>query len=230
VASVAPQLWGNEYYRAQLSRALVNVCCELPETKLLDTASFKAMITGDRMTGRFPYGKPFHFLPKAGHLFAANEFPAITDHSLGFWRRIFIVPFNRDFTKDPERVNSRELAAKLKTMTPAVVAWALEGAVRLMQQGEYTIPASHEQAVQQWRLETNNVAAWLEDGQWGYGLAWEPAMKLFDHYKLWCWENGNLPVGSRKFFTRLGDLGVEKRTTNSGKQYQVVGKKAFHVG
>jgi len=49
VCSIVPQNLGQDYSRALLAEKLLNVVVELRELELLDAASFKAIVAGDRL-------------------------------------------------------------------------------------------------------------------------------------------------------------------------------------
>jgi P4 family phage/plasmid primase-like protien len=99
ISAIPPQDMDQEYRRAMLASSRLNVVNELPEADILASESVKAMISGDLMTGRHIRQAPFEFVPKAGHLFSANNLPGVRDMSLGFWRRWLVVPFERTFHK-----------------------------------------------------------------------------------------------------------------------------------
>ena len=70
--AIAPQDFGNEYRAAMLAGKLLNIVTELPETEILDSESFKAVVAGDSLTGRHIRQAPFTFRPIAGHMFASK--------------------------------------------------------------------------------------------------------------------------------------------------------------
>ena len=158
--SVEPQLWGKEYNRAQLAGVRINLVPELPKAEILATSNYKQIITGDITSARNPYGKPFTFRPVAGHLFLTNALPAVTDHSHGFWRRQAVLEWRHKFKgKDTEAgLTDYIIADEL----PGVVAWAIAGAVRVMNRGRYDVPEASKKAVETWKQDSNSVALWID--------------------------------------------------------------------
>lgn len=220
--AVRPQDWGSEYQRAQLAGAMINIVAELPSSAIAEGGSFKAIITGDPTSARQIYQRPFTFRPRCAHIFSANEYPHALDTSDGFWRRVLVLTMNRRFDGTPEEIH--DLARRIIDQElEGVLAWAAQGARRLMAQGGYTRVASCEAAVAVWRRESDPVALWMDqrttpatedDG----GML---ATELFRDYRSWS-ETYSFPVhnlnGFSKTLTRL--LGPPKHS-NKGNVHSL---------
>ncbi|MEO6600787.1 MAG: phage/plasmid primase, P4 family [Polyangiaceae bacterium] len=159
--SIAPQKFGQEYYLAKLAGCRFNVVAEMPRTDLEHTEAFKAVISGDRITGRHPSGRPFDFHPIAGHAFACNELPGTSDQTEAYWKRFLPIPFNRRFT-DAEQ--DKGLADRILQQEMAgVAAWAVEGARRALRQDGLTVPSSVTARKGEWRKQSDQVALFADD-------------------------------------------------------------------
>jgi P4 family phage/plasmid primase-like protien len=201
-ATIPPQELASEYNRADLEGRAINVVRELPEAELLDTTKLKALITCEPIRGRKIYGHPFLFTPRCGQLYSANALPTVRDRSHGFWRRWLVVSFDQEFAAAadlPSRPGATaadpELAAHIiREEIGIVAAWALEGAARLLRQGGYSRIEASAEAIQEWREDTDQLAAYaaarLEidrldaDGPRGY--AWCSVEELHHDYTRWC--------------------------------------------
>ena len=159
--AIRPQDWGSEYQRAELARAMLNIVAELPTKAIAEGSAFKGIITGDPMSARRIYEKPFTARPRCAHIFSGNTLPPTLDTSDGFWRRILVLTMTRRFDGTPEQIHNFAQLIIAKELE-GVLAWAVRGAVRLLARGQYTIPASSEQEVEAWRKESDPVALWLE--------------------------------------------------------------------
>lgn len=211
VSHVAPHaLMGSsaEYYLAELRGARLNVVRDMPSTSLLQSADFKAAVSGEPLMARPIGSAPFSFTPTAGHVFGANALPATTDQSTGFWRRWVVVPFTNRF--EVARGTEDLASAIVRDELPGMVAWAVEGAANLTLRGRYVLPSSHADAVDVWASNVNPVKAWLEEAcEVGEGK-WTKAAALYQAHRAWCQDNGVNAVSSRKFASRLETLGVER--------------------
>jgi P4 family phage/plasmid primase-like protien len=224
VTHVTPQSWTREYNIAQLAESRLNLASELPEADIQASDVFKTVIDGGDVIARHPYERPFSFQPRAGHMFLANNLPGTVDHSHGFWRRFFVVEFNRDFGKDPERVTKAEMKRRLTAERSGICVWALMGAVRLLRAGHYTTPSSHVKAIGEWRLDVDPVAAFA-DACLEKRPAWSndptPLKEIYDSYKNWCEESGRRPTSDRGLAKRLRGLKYTPRHRKDGLCFEV---------
>jgi P4 family phage/plasmid primase-like protien len=229
-SAIPPQDWDQEYRRAMLAGKLLNFVSELPESEIIASESFKAIVAGDQTVGRYIRQAPFNFHPVAGHIFAANRLPSTADQTTGFWRRFLVVAFRRNFTDDPER--DPHIAERLVAERPRVVSWMLEGALRLLRQKDYTIPPSHLTALERWRRTSDQVTAWIEErvsrALPGFGTMATPAYRAFAD---WAKDNGHRPPSSTKWAMRMTALGYPAVHTRHGNVYpiRIAGHDSAHV-
>lgn len=206
VTAIPAQDIGDERMGAGLDTALLNAVSELPERVITSSEGFKAAVTGEAMTRRRAYGREFTFRPRAGHLFAANRLPAVTDSSNGFWRRAIIIAFNRTF--GPTEREPGLAGEILRTEGPGVLTWAVEGARRAMARRGFVEPPSSVEIKATWRTSSNPVALWLE-ACCEVGSGWTEAMPLYRHFREWSSQNGFALRSITSFGAELGRL-VEK--------------------
>lgn len=218
VTAIPPQDLAQEYRRAMLARARINVVSELPETEILESVAVKAVLTGDSITAREIREAPFRFRPRAAHLFAANELPGVRDMSHGFWRRWAILTFSREFTAAEADVGlaSRIIAEELE----ALASWAVDGAAELMARGRYQIPESSVEAVHEWRHSADVVTRFLEDRTTETDTARTQLSDLYSAFSQWCASNGHKnALSSNKFARRLKNAGVRSERKSAGIFY-----------
>lgn len=208
--SIAPQNMGNEYYRMKLKGVRLNAVAELPRGPIFASEPLKAIIAGDAIMGRAIGRNPLKFRPIAGHIFAANKLPEVSDESPAFWSRFVLVSFNRSFD---EAEQDKDLARTIiETELPGVALFALQGAVRLAAQGahaRFTLPSSHHQLIDAWRMSGDNVTRFVhEELVVTNGTAERSRFQpLYDRYEAWAIKNRTTPVAANKFGERLKALG-----------------------
>jgi P4 family phage/plasmid primase-like protien len=215
--AIPPQDLGDDNKGAELATARINIVGEVPDKRILSGDTFKAIVAGDEVTRRLVYSRAITFRPECGHIFSANALPLGADASPGFWRRWLVVPFNRVFTtaeQDPfltERIIAEEM--------PAVAAWAVAGAQSLARSKGYTIPPSSEAIRDEWRISSNPVEQFVaqecERGQW------QVAKYVYGRYHEWARGSGYVPMNVMNFGIRLREMGVSKRHTRAGVEYDI---------
>lgn len=229
LGSLPPQKWDSDYHRAGLAGVRLNVVSELPERELMETGPVKAIISGDRVDARHPYGRPFHFNAIAAQLFAANKLPLVTDSSHGHWRRWVVLELVKTFTDDPDKVDHAQqiyLGEPIDDLTQAllqelagIMAWALAGCVRLLSRSAYTPVGSSEATVESWREESDPVLGYFRAR---VAITPEPShgrydahnttgrAELYNDYTAWCQRVGRKGVMHMTSFGRR----VKKKPIN----------------
>ena len=96
VSSVPPSRFGDDRHIVKLVGKLLNTSDELGTAQAIASDRFKAMITGEPLTGRDVYRPAIDFRPQAQHVFACNQFPAFQGGmDRGVLRRLMPITFNR---------------------------------------------------------------------------------------------------------------------------------------
>lgn len=230
IATVKPQDMEDDYSRAMLYNKHVNIVTEVPERELLHTAGFKAMVDGSLIKARPIREAPIVFSPTAAHVFACNSLPSVKDHTTGFWRRILVIAFGREFTEAeqdeqlPEKIIATELAG--------ICNWCLVGGARALEQGGYTRNAASDESRAGWREQNDPVALFLRDEAEECSLLeGNTTEELFAGFRAWAEENGHHRMSKEMFGKRLGQIRPEITHTRKkveGKTRMVWCRRILH--
>jgi P4 family phage/plasmid primase-like protien len=219
--SVKPDMFGNEYYRAELAGKLINIVGEVDKDKQI-TADFKDVVGCDvPVTARMPYERPFRFTPLCGHFFAGNGFPQTRDHSMGFYRRWRFVYF-KNIVPEGKRIPA--LAKKiLATETPGILFWALDGAKRLIKNDyKLTTTTENKALIAQWQLSGDSVEAFLNDETY---VQIHPSVSCekehaFEAYRHYCSFAGVRYIGLHNFYQRIGTRFRERKKPHEKRTFE----------
>ncbi|WP_176314737.1 phage/plasmid primase, P4 family [Burkholderia vietnamiensis] len=118
----------NEFYRYELYGKLANFAGEHPAGARLNDGFIKSVVAGDSITANRKGRSPIQFRPTVRIIAAMNELPTLKDISHGFFRRLIVLTLNRTFTKKEQNHN---LSAELRGERAGVLAWAVQGLLRL---------------------------------------------------------------------------------------------------
>ena len=168
----------------------------------------KRIVSGERINARAIYGKPFEFKSTAKIWWAMNDKPVIRDTGNSIWRRLKLIPFNRTFT---EKDRDPDLLKKLYSELPGILNFCLDGLRRLRQRGRLPESEAVNEALREYRHESNPVAQWKEERTTTTQTADTPAATLYDDYKTWALQNGRQPLNQTNFGNELKRLHVTKR-------------------
>jgi phage/plasmid primase-like uncharacterized protein len=157
ICSVPASQMGDDRHILGLVGKLLNASDELSAEAIASDA-FKAVVTGDPVQGRDVYKSRVEFRSVAQNLFAANTLPSFKGGvDRGVQRRLTVIPFNRTIPI-PERV--ADIGKRIAAEEPdLLLAWAVEGASRLIRQRNFAIPQGCHDALLEWVLGEDPVAA-----------------------------------------------------------------------
>lgn len=232
VTSIAPQAFDREFSRAELASSLLNVVSELPEGDLLDSGPAKAVIVGDPIEARHPYGAPFTLRCRAGQLWICNTLFRTKDVTDAFKRRFILLEFDNPIGTVEGEVPNEHLADEIiAEEIPAIVSWAIEGLMRRMKSSKYTTPAASDAAVAEWIGECDTVGQFiaarlveLSADDKPDAKKWTKGSDIYPEYKQWCKDEGHQAMSSTKFFTKLRTslkMGKKEGHKNDGNYYPV---------
>jgi putative DNA primase/helicase len=179
IASISAGKMGDERLSPMLTGKYLNASDELSAATAIASDAFKAIVTGDPITGRQVYVNGTTFRPVAQHVFCTNTLPNFAGGmDRGVRRRLLVIPFNRVIPKEErvERIGQRigEEESNL------LLDWAVEGASRLIRQREFTVPPSSEAALHEWLRTADPVLAWIEQ----YVTVVDPQSPEWDQAKI----------------------------------------------
>ena len=199
--------------------ALVNrrfvIASETNDGTRLNEARVKALTGCDPMTARFLHSEFFEFEPVAKFWLAVNHRPIVRDDSYGFWRRIRLIPFTKQFPVDTT------LAMQLQAEAPGILAWAVRGALDWQQHG-LTAPAIVLEATKEYEEDSDPLRAFLDEACDLDTSAEANATDLYKHYKRWA-DRRELPEKERLsqtlFGRKLGERFEKVKDRTKGASY-----------
>jgi len=198
---------------------------ELNESVRLNEARLKMLAGEDPVTARFLHGEFFTFLPAAKFWLAVNHKPMVNDDSTGFWRKIRLIPFTQSF-KGRADLNLKDA---LRSEYPGILAWMVEGCLEWQKRG-LNPPESVLAATQQYREESDPIAAFLQDGCVIGEDFTARAGQLYMAYRRWAQEQGlkEKEELSNARFGRLMGQRFPKDTDKQGIFYKGIGLAVDH--
>ena len=130
----------DKFMAAQMYGKIVNTYADNPSNSLQDVGLFKALVSGDKITGQHKYGKLFTFRNRAKLIYSGNTIPLSEgEDELAYFKRWVILKFDALITDEKQ---DRDLIKKLTTPEnlSALLNLALIGFDLLKQEGFEKIP------------------------------------------------------------------------------------------
>ena len=166
-----------------------------------------------RIKGARKYENPIEFPATHKLWLDANERPQIRSTDDSVWKRLKPIPF--DFRLNKDEID-KKLPKRLQAEAEGILAWAVQGCLRWLEEGLGEIP-DVEEARRDWRTECDPLSDFVEDTcelkpDDPDAFAW--ASELRSKYEASCQENGEKPLSGKFWAKRLRALGCRE-----GKRY-----------
>lgn len=185
----------NTHYLAGLFGKLANISIETPTNIEIYDSVFKAIVTGDEIQADHKFGKPFKFSPFCKLVIALNTLPRVADKTDGYFRRLLILRFPRQFS---EKEQDKALKFKLEEELDGILFWALEGLKRLLVRGDFIRPKTMEEEILEYRIMNNSVLSFVQEECLISPEQEISKSVLYGAYQQWCGFNGLRPVSKKK--------------------------------
>lgn len=216
VAAVQPSQFHRTFQRAYLNQKLANIIAELKQGETIADAELKSITSGDPTTVENKWGHPFMMHSFATCWFGTNHMPHTRDFSKALFRRAMIFQFNRVFAPHEQDVQMKD-GEYWRNELPGILNIVLAAYARAITVG-WTVPQSCEEAKRAWRLEADQIAAFVDDRCSRSPGASIPSEQLYSIYRLWAEINGIQKLVSNKTMRdRLTQLGFGEARTSQAR-------------
>ncbi|SKC49522.1 DNA primase family protein [Paraburkholderia hospita] len=206
------------HVRAELDGKLVNIAGEMAADSMINDGYIKAIVAGDTIEASRKYKPSMSFRPFARLMAATNNLPRTNDLTHGFFRRTIILTFNRKFAETEQNPN---LVKELLEELPGILVWAIEGLRQLRQRGHFTIPASSNAALDQYRAEANPVQLFADECLVASATGRALPKDLRTVYAEWSRQYGFIARNMTVFGRGLGELGFEQFKSGNNRYWRV---------
>ena len=200
---------------ANLVGARLIKAAESQQDAALDEAVVKELTGSDTITARRLYGEPFSFQLSGKFFLSTNHKPTIRGADDAIWRRIKLIPFNRQFLGPNRDMNLRQ---KLETELSGILAWAVQGCLDWQRNGLGNVPVV-EKATLTYRQESDRFGRFLSERCTTAPEDQAKGKELFDAYLEWCRENKERAESNNSFASALLERGIEKKRRGGGVLY-----------
>lgn len=194
------ELTKGQYQRAELQDVIVNFCSEI--SGKMETSVFKQLASGEPVSARHIFGRPFTMTDYAKMVFLCNELPWQIEQTDAFFRRFIIIPFEQTI---PEEERDPDLANKIiASERSGVFNWMLDGLKRLLKNKRFTDSEVIKRQIEQFRYERDTVAVFLDQENYVPSNEKEEKLSvLYEKYSRYCRGTGLWTVSTVAFAKRL---------------------------
>lgn len=205
---------------ARLAGVRFLAASESEEGKPLAEALVKGLTGSEKRTARFLRKEFFEFTPKFTPILLTNYPPVIKGTDRGIWRRLKLVPWDYDFTEDPEREDVPTAISRLRVEASGIMNWLLAGlqdrlAVKSLEAIE---PDVVKQATNRYKEDSDLLGQFLIEcliEEFGATITKD---ELYGLYQTHVKESGNNAMSKKTLGTKLQLRGWKDRKSTGGKR------------
>ena len=190
------------------------VCVETEEGQRIAESRVKDLTGGDIISARRMREDFWDFSPTHKIVLCTNHKPRVNATDLGFWRRVWVVPFS--VTIEEVR-QDKHLGEKLKAEAPGILTWCVQGCLAWQREGMKP-PSTVTQATASYRSEEDRVEAFFAEQCQMQGT--ENASALYRAYCDWTTRRGERPMNQTRFGQALNRAGYEKHQSDGRVVYR----------
>ncbi|HEY3361808.1 MAG TPA: phage/plasmid primase, P4 family [Methanosarcina sp.] len=203
----------DKYRSAKLYGKRVNICSDIPSTKMHKTEVFKKLVSGlDTVDAENKFQDPFKFKNKAKLTFSANKIPE-GPKDPAFYERFCLVEFEHKFrgTEDDDKNLIQKLTTDIELS--GFLNVALKGLKRLYDNDKFSYNKTFEETEREYMLNSNPVAFFMEECTMISSKDIEGTL-LYLSYVDWCNKSNKTRVSNIEFSRQLNKMGYTSHRDN----------------
>lgn len=147
-----------ERSKAQLPGVRMALINEVSTTDTFNDAAVKMVASTDPIVARYLNHEPFTFIPTHSVVMCGNHRPSSSDHGDGFWRRVVLIEFRRQF-----KIN--EIIKGLHSIlfneeAEGILAWIIRGCLAWQKNG-LQVPQEVLDDIESYREDQDSLGDWI---------------------------------------------------------------------
>ena len=207
-AQTFEKIINNKYASSCLENKLVNLSSEMTKDFFNDVSIFKNIVTGDRIPSEQKYKDLRDIIPYCKLIFSVNEMPNVADKTEGYYRRLFIIPFNARFSEEKKsKFDFNKLVTK--NAMEYLIYTSIQAYLKVKDTMIFTGQAISDGYTKKYKHDNDIILQFLEEE----ADAIEERIKqfyrvyscknLYSMFKDYCEENGYKKMGKKTFINNL---------------------------
>lgn len=223
IASLDLKELGDRFKTAELFGKLANIGDDIGSDYVSNVATFRKLVTGERVSAERKGQDPFEFDSFAKLLFSANAIPRLgrSKESFSIMRRLVIVPFDARFTSDDPDFNPNiRYDLQDQTAMEYMIRLGLEGLERVLKGKDFTKSADVERTIEEYRIESNPLLSFLDEVG-ADAVINEPVKAVYFKYREFCLTNQFEPLNRIEFsrqVTKALNFATKDKRINGAKE------------
>ena len=223
IASLDLKELGDRFKTAELFGKLANIGDDIGSDYVANVATFRKLVTGERVSAERKGQDPFEFDSFAKLLFSANAIPRLgrSKESFSIMRRLVIVPFDAKLTSDDPDFNPNiRYDLQDQTAMEYMIQLGLGGLKRVLKNKDFTKSKDVERTIEEYRIESNPLLSFLDEAG-ADAVVNEPVKAVYFKYREFCITNQFEPLNRIEFsrqVTKALNFATKDKRINGAKE------------
>lgn len=190
---------GDRFKTAELFGKLANIGDDIGDEFVANPALFKKLVTGDRVNVEKKGQDPFEFNNYSKFIFSANQIPRIKDRTGAVQRRLIIIPFNANFSKDDPDFDPY-IKDKLlkKSSLEYLIRLGINGLKRVLKNKSFTKSEKVQKELDEYEKNNNPILLFFDEVN-KKEIINESVSVVYRMYTVFCSENNFSPFSKIEF-------------------------------
>ena len=217
----------DRFSSASLFGKLANIGDDIGDEFIANPATFKKIVSGDRIKGENKGQKEFFFNPYCKLLFSANNIPRIKDKSGAVLDRLVIIPFDAKFSRgDPDFDPYIKYKLIKEDALEYLILLGIKGLKRVLHNQTFTKSEKVAKSIQEYEETNNPILIFFKEIDMNE-IVNEPTKEVYQKYNEFCLVNSFTPMSNIEFskqIKRRFNLEIINKTIK-GKKYRIFSHK-----
>ena len=179
-----------------LYEKLINISTETTAKGFIHDSTFKTVVAGESIHANPKYKIPFEFTPFCKMIITTNNMPKTNDTSYAFFRRMIIIPFERQFSEEEQ---NKQLRYELEEELSGILLWAVSGLMRLRKNKCFTVSDRNKKQQKEYQKSNNPVLLFVEECCYIEINAFVGINLLYEKYSNFCKNSNYRALGKNNF-------------------------------
>lgn len=194
---------GDRFSTVMMFGKMANIGDDISDEFVTDTAEFKKIVTGETIDAEQKGQPKFDFEPYVKLIFSANNIPRIGKgrDSTAILRRLVIVPFNAQFTKESMGDDFKPYIGddlKSQESMEYMIQIGIQGLKRVLEHRKFTTSAKVQNELDEYEETNNPILGFFKETDKD-DIENEPTNDVYRMYTTYCSENSIQPLSSGEF-------------------------------
>lgn len=217
----------DRFSSASLFGKLANIGDDIGDEFIANPATFKKIVSGDRIKGENKGQKEFFFNPYCKLLFSANNIPRIKDKSGAVLDRLVIIPFDARFSRDdPDFDPYIKYKLIQEDALEYLILLGINGLKRVLENQAFTKSDKVTKSIQEYEESNNPILLFFKEIDIDE-IVNEPTKEVYQKYNEFCLANSFTPMSNIEFSKQIKkrfNLDIVNKTVK-GKKYRIFVKR-----